>query len=369
MSTVQQPIENTRLACPTLRELPTPPSGKTGWPWTEESTGLFNSTADALEWPRITVVTPSFNQGRFVEETIRSVLLQRYPNLEYIIIDGGSTDSTLRIIDKYQTWLWYAVSEPDKGQSDAINKGWRRSTGKIVTWLNSDDVYEPNSLFKVAAASRANPKAGLLHGLCHEFDEGGVTRTIGEPYDMKIAMSLGYDEGGRVAQPAAFLARVAIDRVGMLDDRLRQSMDKDVFQRVAACYDAVFIPEVLARFRVHRDQLSQVHTRDLQFFIHRERLMALENLFALPNIPNSVMRLRRRAMARTHLRLAQQLRFGGETTDAFRHLLLSLVSHAATINDLESLRALMLTLLGPKLSASISSVKRRYLKLSLKSAS
>ena len=146
-------------------------------------------------------------------------------------------------------------------------------------------------------------------------------------------------------------------------------MDKDIFQRVAAFYDSVFIPEVLARFRVHRDQLSQVHTRDLQFFIHRERLMALENLFALPKIPNSVMRLRRRAMARTHLRLAQQLRFAGKTTDAFRHLLLSLGYHAATINDLESLRALMLTLLGPKLSAWISFLKRRCFHHTLQSAS
>ena len=346
-----------------------PPSGKTGWPWSEESTGFPNPTVDGQEWPRITVVTPSSNQGQFIEETIRSVLLQRYPNLEYIVIDGGSTDNTLSIIQKYRPGLSDAVSEPDNGQSDAINKGWRRSTGKILAWLNSDDLYEPNALFRVAAAWLANPSAGLWHGLCHEFDEGGIKRTIGEPYDMKIAISVGYDEGGRVAQPAAFLARVAIDHVGMLDDRLRQSMDKDVFQRVAAFYDAVFIPEVLARFRVHRDQLSQVHIRDLQFFIHRERLMALENLFALPNIPNSVMRLRGRAMARTHLRLARQLRFGGETTDAFRHLLLSLVSDAATINDLESLRALMQTLLGPKLSAWISFLKRRCFHHTLQSAS
>ena len=357
------------MQCPTLSELPVPPSGKTGWPWKEESTGFANSAGTGQEWPRITVVTPSFNQGYFIEETIRSVLLQRYPNLEYIVIDGGSTDNTLNIIQEYRPWLSDAVIEPDKGQSDAINKGWRRSTGKILAWLNSDDVYEPNALFRVAAAWLANPSAGLWHGLCHEFDEGGIKRTIGEPYDMKIALSRGYDAGGRVAQPAAFLARLAIDRVGMLDDRLRQSMDKDVFQRVAAFYDAVFIPEVLARFRVHRDQLSQIHIRDLRFFIHRERLMALENLFALPNIPNSVMRLRGRAMARTHLRLAQQLRFGGKTTDAFRHLSLSLMSHAATINDLESFRALMLTLLGPKLSAWVSSIKRRCLRSPLQSAS
>ena len=258
MRTFQQPGEITRVHCPTLSELPVPPSGRTGWPWTEESTSLPNSTDDRQDWPRITVVTPSFNQGQFIEETIRSVLLQRYPNLEYMIIDGGSTDDTLRIIGKYQTWLSYTVSEPDEGQNDAINKGWRRSTGKILAWLNSDDLYEPNALFRVAAAWQANPNAGLWHGHCYEFDEGGVKRTIGEPYDVKIAMSVSYDKGGRVAQPAAFVARVAIGRVGMPDYRLKQSMDKDLFQRVAALYDAIFIPEVLARFRLHWEQLSQV---------------------------------------------------------------------------------------------------------------
>jgi hypothetical protein len=179
---------------------------------------------------------------------------------------------------------------------------------------------------------------------------------------MKTAISVSYDQGGRIPQPAAFIARVAIDRVGMLDCRLIQVMDKDIFQRVAAFYEAVFIPEVLARFRVHQDQLSQVHTRDLQFFLHRERLMALENLFALPNIPNSVMRLRRKAMARTHLRLARELRFGGETVQAFRHLLLSLMSQATAINDIESLRSLTLTLFGSKLSRWVSALKRRCFK-------
>jgi hypothetical protein len=235
--------------------------------------------------------------------------------------------------------------------------------------LNSDDVYEPNALFRVAAAWRANPNAGLWHGLCYEFDEGGVVRTAGGPYDMKTAISVSYDQGGRVVQPAAFVARVAIDRVGMLDCRLIQVMDKDIFQRVAALYDTVFLPEVLVRFRVHSEQLSQVHARDPQFFTQRERLMALENLFAIQNLPLDVMRLRRKAMARTHLRLAHELRFGGETVQAFRHLLLSLMSQAIAINDIECLRSLTLTLLGPKLSRCVSALKRRCFKTSLESVS
>jgi cellulose synthase/poly-beta-1,6-N-acetylglucosamine synthase-like glycosyltransferase len=111
------------MRCPRLHELPSAPPGKTGWPWTEESTAPPPSMADGKDWERITIVTPSFNQGAFIEETIRSVLLQGYPNLEYIVMDGGSTDNSVQIIKKYSPWLNYWVSEPDGGQSDAINRG------------------------------------------------------------------------------------------------------------------------------------------------------------------------------------------------------------------------------------------------------
>src|SRR4030042_6265175 len=126
------------MRCPTLKELPSPPQGKTGWPWTEESPQLHNTMPDGSPWPKISIVTPSFNQGQFIEETIRSVLLQGYSDLEYIIIDGGSKDDSIELIRKYEKWLTYWVSEPDHGQSHAINKGFRKASGEIVAWLNSD---------------------------------------------------------------------------------------------------------------------------------------------------------------------------------------------------------------------------------------
>ena len=104
--------------------------------------------------PRISIVTPSFNQGQFLEETIRSVLEQGYPNLEYMVIDGGSTDGSIEIIRKYEKRLAYWTSEPDRGQADAINKGWRRATGEILAYLNSDDTYCPNALRLAAEAFR-----------------------------------------------------------------------------------------------------------------------------------------------------------------------------------------------------------------------
>lgn len=102
---------------------------------------------DGKPWPKISIVTPSFNQGQYIEETIRSILLQGYPNLEYIVIDGGSTDGAVDVIRKYEKWLTYWVSEPDKGQADAINKGLERCTGEIFNWINSDDILLPNVAF------------------------------------------------------------------------------------------------------------------------------------------------------------------------------------------------------------------------------
>ena len=129
------------MRCPTLRELPPPPPGKTGWPWTEETQPIPDTMPDGGEWPKISIVTPNYNYGQFIEETIRSVLLQGYPNLEYIVIDGGSTDDSVEIIKKYEPWLSYWVSEKDKGQSNAINKGLKMCTGQIAAYINSDDYY------------------------------------------------------------------------------------------------------------------------------------------------------------------------------------------------------------------------------------
>lgn len=137
------------MRCPTLRELPAPPEGKTGWPWTVESPPLSDFQPDGKSWPTISIVTPSFNQGQFIEETIRSILLQGYPHIEYIVMDGLSTDNTLQVLDKYRNWIHHIESKEDSGQADAINKGWRKSTGEIFQWINSDDCLLPGALEKV----------------------------------------------------------------------------------------------------------------------------------------------------------------------------------------------------------------------------
>lgn len=131
--------------------LPPAPAHPMGWPWTATGTAS-NTYNNDISWPRISIVTPSYNQGQYLEETIRSVLLQGYPNLEYIIIDGGSQDHSLEIIQKYQPWIAYWQSQPDQGQADALNQGFAHATGEICAYLNSDDLLLPGALVSVAIA-------------------------------------------------------------------------------------------------------------------------------------------------------------------------------------------------------------------------
>src|SRR5262244_3776597 len=166
-------VANSTLAA-TISELPPAPAGVEGWPWQADTETPFDHS-DLFDLPKISVITPSYNQARYIEETIRSVLLQGYPNLEYIIIDGGSSDQTTEIIKKYEPWLTYWVSEPDRGQSDAINKGFSKSTGRILNWLNSDDFLEKNALGRVATAfGAADEHVGAVVGIgcwINEFGE------------------------------------------------------------------------------------------------------------------------------------------------------------------------------------------------------
>ena len=165
------------MRCPSLEELPLPPPGRTGWPWTEASASLPPTMPDGGAWPRISVVTPSFNQAQFLEATLRSVLLQGYPDLEYFVMDGGSTDGSVEIIRKYSPWLTQWVSERDGGQSAAINRGLQLGSGLFTTWINSDDMLCQGAL--VTHASRIGFDTGVVYvGDCLYVDEEARTLNV-----------------------------------------------------------------------------------------------------------------------------------------------------------------------------------------------
>ncbi len=200
-------------------------------------------------YPKISIVTPSYNQAQFLERTILSILNQNYPNLEYIIIDGGSTDGSVEIIKKYEKYLAYWVSERDRGQTQAINKGFEKATGDIFAYLNSDDIYMPGTLFKVAEKFKNYPEADMFYGNIYFIDEGD--NILDELRFTKTSLSAMIYEGGQMHQTAVFWTKDVYKKVGGFDEKFRFCMDTDFFCRVAKEGKLFHIRDTLAAFRLH----------------------------------------------------------------------------------------------------------------------
>lgn len=250
-----------------LFQLPTPPPGKTGWPWTEETPQLPETMPDGSPWPRISIVTPSFNQGQFIEETIRSVLLQCYPNLEYIIIDGGSTDNSVEIIRRYEPWLAYWVSEPDQGQGYAINRGFEWSTGEIMAWINSDDFYAP-AAFKMVAEVFIQSNKDWVAGNCYTLElDGRISSGRGnpEPQIETWFVSCPY------AQPGIFWKRSLWEGTNKIDVKLHYSFDYELWLQFAQKQlFPYWIESHLAFFRKHHHSKTVANKKQ---FIIEDRLI------------------------------------------------------------------------------------------------
>ena len=238
------------IKCATLKQLPPPPPGRVGWPWTEESPHLPDAMPDGTPWPRVSIVTPSYNQAHFIEETIRSVLLQGYPDLEYIVIDGGSTDSSAEIIRKYEPWLAYWVSEKDRGQAHAINKGWARATGQLMAWLNSDDVYEM-AVFPSVADKAVTSDALVVYGNMQIVDTDGnpVEHLVGAYAREKLIYWWRGYYG--ISQPAAFFRHSLVEEIGNLSEDLTYIMDYEFLLRASSKDKFQHIDRTVTRFRLH----------------------------------------------------------------------------------------------------------------------
>jgi glycosyltransferase involved in cell wall biosynthesis len=199
--------------------------------------------------PLVSIVTPSFNQARFIESTIQSVLNQDYPRLEYIIVDGGSTDGSSEIIRKYEKRLAWWVSEKDQGQTDAINKGFAHAKGDILAWLNSDDIYVPGAVTAAVKLLRENSEPGLVYGGANYINEAGdvIGKFPAAQTDYR-RLRQGYVH---IPQQAAFFRSAIWRAVGPLDPSYYFAMDYDLWVRIAALSQVKFIPQTWASFRLH----------------------------------------------------------------------------------------------------------------------
>lgn len=250
--------------------------------------------------PKVSIVIPSYNQGAFLEATIRSILDQKYPDLEIIVIDGGSTDNSVEIIRKYAGQLKYWVSEKDKGQSEAINKGFRIATGKYINWLCSDDILMEGALSKLVSFLESNPAIDCVFGNAPIINsKGDIIEFRKEiPYDHLVTVySMSHS-----FQPTALYKREMLNKVGLLDETLQYSMDHDLFLRMdAAGCRFGYVNETIAGYRYHsqsKGTLNPTTTLNLiRLGLKRKHGIRIQNRaleFIVYLVLDGVMRIRRK---------------------------------------------------------------------------
>jgi glycosyltransferase involved in cell wall biosynthesis len=236
-----------------LDNFPQAPPNKNGWPWENRINIINNSNTNELS--KVTIVTPSYNQGEFLEETIRSVLLQDYPNLEYIVIDGGSIDSSVEIIQKYSPWLSFWVSEPDLGQADAINKGFKKSSGEFLGWLNSDDYLYPTAISQVVKAFKEDKFAEMIYGDVEKGwnNKAVKTKLYGRQIEFKEMLKTIQVP---IPQQGCLWKKSVIERIGTLDTKWQVALDREFFTRAAEKCQLRYLSTTLGFFRYHEDSKS-----------------------------------------------------------------------------------------------------------------
>lgn len=256
------------MRCPRLEDLPAPPEGRTGWPWTIETPQLPGATAAGPPWPRLSIVVASLNQGTYIEEMIRSILLQGYSDVEFILIDGGSTDETQAIVARYEKWISYHVSEPDRGQSHAFNKGLKVITGHLFSIFDTDDVFLPDT-FKLVGEAHVQAPDQIIAGGVLRFWEGSDTTELFVPSDItaqKYAAWWNNDHG----QPGVFFPSCYLGTAGLLDESLHCVMDYEFMCRYLTITGCILVRAPIAKARYHASCKSMARTD--YFFLEIDRM-------------------------------------------------------------------------------------------------
>ena len=261
--------------------------------------------SDAERWPLVSIITPSYNQAEYLEETIRSVLEQDYPNLEYLVVDGGSTDGSVDVIRKYADRIDWWVSEPDKGQADALNKGMARAKGEIVAWLNSDDIYRPGAIKRAVEVLRAEPEVGMVYARLDSIDRGGeVFNTIHyRNFDLLDLLSFRI-----IGQPTVFMRRAVLEQAGALDASYNYLLDHHLWLRMARLAPMKYVPETWAAARHHASAKNVAQAARFG----EEAFRILDWAAEEPLLGELVAANRRRVRAGAHRLDARYLLDGGE---------------------------------------------------------
>jgi glycosyltransferase involved in cell wall biosynthesis len=295
-----------QVRAPTGDPFPPPPTGALGWPWTDDDETPLVPVDRVATAARVTVVTPSYNQGEYLEEAIRSIILQDHPNLEYIVMDGGSNDQSTSIIERYSPWITHWVSEPDDGQADAINRGFERATGDYLCWLNADDVLYQGFVSRRVEEFATRPTVDLIYG---DIDSGWnrAERSIlpGEPpsfLDMLRTLKV------EVPQQGAMWRRSAVERLGGLDPRWHVVLDREFFLRLIHHGVAEYIPGRCGFFRQHPGAKS---VAEATAWVDELPRMYRE-LFADPDLEQEAKGLERETMANVHLMCSDIVRSTGD---------------------------------------------------------
>ncbi len=313
-----------------------------------EAIPQVNNRVSEGKWPLVSVVTPSFNQGDFLEATILSVLSQDYPRIEYIVMDGGSTDGSLEIIRRYEGQLAYWESKPDRGQVDAINRGFARSQGTVLAWLNSDDRYEPGALREAVDTLLAHPQAGLVYGIGAMVDPcGRLLGHKGAPFDAAASLAR-YNT--LIVQPTTFIRREVLQQVGWLDPCLEYLFDWDLWLRISLAYRMAFVPRVWASAVVHPEAKTE---RNVGPDMGREYGLMVAKLYARQPLPAELLRVRHRVRAITDAWQARSSLLRGTRGAALRWAGRS-IWHDPSILFTSWAQILMAPLIGLRLSSLLA---------------
>lgn len=268
--------------------------------------------------PLVSIVTPSFNKDAFIEETILSVKAQTYPYIEHIVIDGGSTDKTLDILRRHSNSIIW-ISEPDSGQSDAINKGWKIAKGEILAYLNADDIYMPWTVETAVKLLGEHPDVDMVYGKCNIIDEQGELIMECPATEFNLSDLVCGTCG--LPQPTVFFRKKIIDTIGYLDADLHMAMDLDFWIRAGLLFKIKYIPQILANFRVY----PGTKTVNEPLKCADECLCVLNKVFFHADLPGEVKAVKSRAYSYVHLRLGLEYCLRGQMKQARRSLVKSVM--------------------------------------------